>query len=501
MSGSQSEGGSVPSRLTIGTSALGGSLLALLTADDIVPGSTPSYQLCKTIYLYHPLGMKMAEAPINLAQSQQREIKVEGAPDRIADAFVAEWKAIGADKIIHNTAKQSRIYGIASVVLGAEKVPSNEPFPPEKLSTEELFFNVLDPLNTAGSLVLDQDPNSPTFQKTTQVTTNGETYHRSRVCIVMNEEPIYISYTSSAFGFVGRSVYQRSLYPLKSFVQSMVTDDMITRKAGVLVAKMEAPGSIIDRMMQTMMGLKRALLAQAKTDNVLGIGITESIETLNLNNIDGAGTFARTNILKNAATAADMPAVLLENETMVQGFGEGTEDAKNIARYIDRVRDQMSPLYDFFDPIVQRRAWNPEFYKAIQQSFPEEYGKVKYEAALAKWQNAFKATWPSLMKEPDSERVKVDDIKLRAAVAVFAALNQGLDPDNKARLVAWVADSVTDTELLFSSPLVLDIDALRDYEPPQPGMGGPPGSEGGGGEEKGEDGKANVMPFKLGGAS
>jgi len=496
MSGTQSEGSSVPSRLTWGGSSLGGSLLAMLTADDIVPGSTPSYQLCKTIYLYHPLGMKMAEAPINLAQSQPREIKVPGAPDRVAEAFNAEWKEIGADKIIHNTYKQARIYGISSVVLGCVNTPSEKPIAPEKLATERLFFNVLDPLNTAGSLVLDQDPNSETFQKTTQVTTNGETYHRSRVCIVMNEEPIYISYTSSAFGFVGRSVYQRALYPLKSFVQSMVTDDMITRKAGVLVAKMEAPGSIIDRMMQTMMGLKRALLAQAKTDNVLGIGITESIETLNLNNIDGAGTFARTNILKNTATAADMPAVLLENETMVQGFGEGTEDAKNIARYIDRVRDMMSPLYDFFDPIVQRRAWNPEFYKAIQKAYPEEFGKVKYEAALAKWQNAFNATWPSLLKEPDSERVKVDDIKLRAAVAVFSALQQTLDPENKARLVAWVADSVTDTELLFSTPLVLDIDALRDYEPQQPGMGGPPG---GGGEKQG--GEGNVMPFKMGGAA
>ena len=494
MSGTQSEGSSVPSVLTIGNSSLGSALMQLLTADDIVPGSTPSYQLCKTIYLYHPLGMKMAEAPINLAQSQQREVKVPGAPDRVAEAFIAEWKEIGADKLIHNTFKQARIYGIASIVLGVVGIESDKPVAPEKLATERLFFNVLDPLNTAGSLVLDQDPNSPTFQKTTQVTTNGETYHRSRVCIVMNEEPIYISYTSSAFGFVGRSVYQRALYPLKSFIQTMVTDDMISRKAGVLVAKMEAPGSIIDRMMQSMMGLKRALLQQSKTDNVLGIGITESIETLNLNNIDGAGAFARTNILKNAATAADMPAVLLENETMVAGFGEGTEDAKNIARYIDRVREMMSPLCGFFDPIVQRRAWNPEFYKSIQKAFPEEYGKVKYEAALAKWQNAFEAPWPSLMKEPDSERVKVDDIKLRAAVAVFTALQQAMDPQNKARLVAWVADSVSDTELLFSTPLVLDIDALAEYEPPQPGMGGP-------GDGEKPQGEGNVMPFKMGGAA
>jgi len=33
-------------------------------------------------------------------------------------------------------------------------------------------------------------------------------------------------YTQAAFGFVGRSVYQRPLYPLKSFVQTMITDDL-----------------------------------------------------------------------------------------------------------------------------------------------------------------------------------------------------------------------------------------------------------------------------------
>lgn len=461
-----------------GSPAIGTSLMRVLMSDEITPGYQPSYQLCKDIYLYHPLGMKMAEAPINKAQSRPREIKVEGHPDRVKKAFIAEWQAIKADTIIHNTMKQARIYGIASVVLGMVAYDADKPIEPDKLATGELFFNVFDPLNTSGSLVLDQNPNSPTFQKSTSVTVAGATYHRSRVCIVMNEEPIYIAYTSSAFGFVGRSVYQRALFPLKSFIGTMITDDMISRKAGLLIAKMQEPGSIVNRMMQAMIGVKRVLLKAGETNQVLSIGIDEDIASLNLQNIDGAGGFARTNILKNIATAADMPAKMLENETMVAGFGEGTEDAKNIAEYIDRVRTSMQPLYEFMDLIVQRRAWNKEFYAGLQKKFPKTYGKVSYESAFSQWQNAFDPVWPSMLQEPDSERVKTDDVKLKAIIGVVEALLPTLDPDNKARLIEWMTENINDTELLFAANLDLDIDGIREQAEKNAAMP-PPGAQAG----------------------
>jgi hypothetical protein len=65
---------------------------------DIEPGDQPSYELCKTIWAAHPLGAKMVEAPIAMAQSQEREISVPDSPEEmVRDAFQREWKAIGAD--------------------------------------------------------------------------------------------------------------------------------------------------------------------------------------------------------------------------------------------------------------------------------------------------------------------------------------------------------------------------------------------------------------------
>lgn len=497
MSDSTGSGSPFPSSFFgISGTAFGTALTQLLLAPDIEPGSDPSYQICKTIWLYHPLGQKMVESPINWAQSQQRTITCEGHPDDIVKAFVKEWRRLKIDRTIKNTFATARAYGISSIAVLIDGFPTDKPIPPAKYATETLSFNVFDPLNTAGSLVLNQNPNADNFQKSADVTVAGHTYHRSRVCIVMHEQPVYIAYTTSAFGFVGRSVYQRALYPLKSFVQTMRTDDMISRKAGLIIAKMKAPGSIINRMMQSVAGIKRSLLQAGETDNVLGIDTEEAIESLNLQNIDGAGTFARGNILKNIATAADMPAIMLENETLTEGFGEGTEDNKNIARYIDRIREDMEPLYDFFTEIVQYRAWNEEFFKTMQVKHPKTYGRLQYAQAFSQWQNAFESEWPSLLQEPDSEKVKTDDVRLRAITAVVEALLPAMDPENKARVIEWAQDNINNTEMLFKAAMVLDIEALKDFDPMEAMAGAMP-TEGGGDGKPGQPKEPKPPSFNL----
>lgn len=454
------------SDININGTALGSTLMSLINADDIVPGSDVSYQVCKALYEWHPIGKKMADSPIFKAMSKKRNIVVPNSPgERVKEAFEQEWEKLHADRYIFNTVRLSRIYGIASIAILEEDVDAGEPLDFARLPKAHIAFNMFDPLNTAGSLVLNQNPNEMDFLKTKGIMVNGKAYHRSRSVILMNEDPIYISYTTSAFGFVGRSVYQRALYPLKSFLQTMITDDMITRKAGVLVAKIKQAGSIIDNAMIKMTGIKRNILKEAKTNNVISINPEEMIETLNMQNLDGAYSIARKNILDNIAAAADMPATLLKSDTLTEGFGEGTEDAKMIAEYIDGIRERMQPLYEFFDKIVQHRAWDEDFYKTIQADFPDEYGSKSYNEAFYQWQNTFRAEWPSLLQEPESERIKVDETRLRSTIALMEVLIPQADPDNKARIIEWAADTFNAQDLLFESPLLLDYEALANYTP------------------------------------
>lgn len=450
----------------VGIANMGSELIQLLMAEDIVPGESPGYQLCKTLYSFHPLGAILAEAPIKRAQGQARIIScpVPGE-ERIVKRFEETWKTIGkigATKIIRNLMTLSRVYGIASIAVGERGKDPKTALDINNLDESKLFFNVLDPLNTAGSLVLNQNPNDEMFLKQGTIYVNGKEWHPSRTIAMLNEDPLYIEWSTSAFGFVGRSVYQRALFPMKTFVQTMVTDQMVTQKAGLLVAKMQTPGSFIDNVMQSMFGWKRTQIKAGVTNQVLSIGIEEGIETLNMMNLEGPARFARENCIKNIASAAGMPASIIAQETLTEGFGEGSEDAKKEASYLNDVREGMEPAYAFLDRLVQRIAWTKDFYAALSRDYPE-YRSVAYETALHDWMRAFSASWPNVLIEPESEKAKAADVQFKSVIALLETMGPELDPENKAKLFAWAAENVNEREELFASKLDIDDELLKTF--------------------------------------
>jgi Protein of unknown function (DUF1073) len=448
-------------------SPLGTPLTQILMSDNIDLGSSASYSLCKLIYSYHPLGAKLVDTPVELAQSQGRVINIPGpAEERVKKAFTDEWKRIEADRIIANCVRLARIYGISSVAMMIQNEDPTKPLDFAKLAEKKLTFNVFDPLNTAGSLVLNQDPNSLIFLKPLTIKVQGQPYHISRTCIYQNEDPIYLDYTTSAYGYVGRSVYQRALFPLKSFLQSMITDDLVTKKAGIIVAKLKPPGSVINNVMQQIAGIKRQMLKDAFTGSVLNISIEESVESLNLQNIDTSSRTARKNILENIAAAAGMPAKLVNSETLAVAFAEGEEDAKAIARFIDKLRESMQPLYDFFTRLVQFRAWNFDFYKTIQTDYKDYKGK-SYNEAFTEWTNHFISVWPSLLTEPDSEKIKVANVKLRSIIALMDTLLPMADPISKELLIESAVDNFNDMKILFPTPFKIDAKKMAEYSEEQ----------------------------------
>lgn len=455
------------SSINIQGSSLGTALTNLLMSDDIQPGSIPSYEICKQIYLHHPLGAKMVEKPVKIAMSQRRKITVAEAPgDSAVKAFEDEWKKMGSDRSIFATRVQAKVYGISSLAMLIEGTKNETAIDPWKLWKQSISFNVYDPLNTAGSLVLNQNPLSTNFQHAQEIAVQGSTFHKSRARVVMNEFPIYISFTSSSFGFVGRSVYQRSLYPLKSFIQTMITDDMVSVKAGTIVAKIKSYGAAITNAIMAAVGFKRDVVKQARVGGVISIGTDgEEIESIDLKNLSEPFNTARTNIVVNIASGAPMPSKMLTDESFAQGFADGTEDAKEQARYIDGERENMQPLYDFLDMVCMYRAWNPEWYAGLQKEHPERFKKMDYEAAFHLFKDSAKFEWPSLLTEPESEQVRVADVKLKAMIAILEVLAPQLDRENLVKTVQWVADNMNTMKLMFESPLNLDYDKLEAHDP------------------------------------
>ncbi|HUZ34248.1 MAG TPA: hypothetical protein VMV19_19405 [Xanthobacteraceae bacterium] len=451
-----------------GSSNFGSMLSQLLMVDQIEPGSVPSYQLCKGLYLFHPVGLKMAESPIRMAQSQQRQISVGTGPkDDLQRTFIEQWRTDGASKVIFQHATLARIYGIASIALVVDGKKPDALIDFSELHKLKIAFSVFDPLNTSGSLILNQNPDAIDFLKVPDgVRVSGQNYHKSRVRVMMNEQPIYLGYTDSSFGYVGRSVYQRALFPLKSFIQSMITDDLVTLKAGVLIAKIKQPGSVIDNVMSSIAAVKRMFVKVATTGNVVQIGEDDEITSLNLQNLDGVHDSARKHIIENIATAADMPAKLLLQETFAEGFGEGTEDTKHVARFIDRTREELEPDYRFMDDIVMHRAWNPDYYETLKAKYPDDLGSKDYRQFFYEARNSFTAKWPNLLTEPDSEKAVAEKAKHDAIIGTVETLAPLIkDPENRARLVTWVCDNLNENKIMFPAPLNLDEDAMIEYQP------------------------------------
>lgn len=446
-------------------------LMALLDSDDIQPGSTAGYQTCKTIYLFHPLGGKMVDRPIKMAMNESRTVHISqayGIEQRLRDAFEREWKALGADNHIANAARISRIYGVSAIAMLVDNQEPSSAVDYRTLYKHNVTFNILDPLNTAGSIVLNQDPNAQDFQKVEGIRVAGKPYHKSRCVVQQNEDPIYLAYNSAAFGFTGRSVYQRALFPLKSFIQTMRTDDMVAVKGGLLVTKIKGPSSVVNNMMQKLSGIKRMMLKRGKTGEVLQIGDGDNIESIDLSNLEKPLDSARKHILENVAAAADMPAIILNSETFAQGFGEGTEDARAVAVYIDNIREWLDQLYAFFIRVCQYRAWSIEFFQSLRADFPDL--KNNYSLYFASWINNFEYRWPPSLKEPDSEKVKVDETRFKAIVSMLEVLlpQVNTDDENRALLIEWAQANANANENLFPQRLDLDIDSLKANRPQQP---------------------------------
>jgi len=415
-------------------------LQAMLMADDITPGTDPSYELCKIIYAYHPLGLKMVDTPIMLAMSQERE--VTGIPELAKKQFNDTWSNSGVNDNIAGTVRLSRIYGLASCAEVASGV-----------------FSVFDPLNTAGSVVLNQEPTAVDFMKPTGVEVQGKEFPLGKSVVVQNGPALYIQYTNSSFGFNGRSVYQNTLFLLKTYLQSMLTDNMVAYKAGVLIAKTENGGSQADGIKGMFQAIKRRFLKKSETNSVLSIGVNDTVETLNMQNTADAMTVSKDSTLDNIAAGCNMPAVLLKSEIMTHGFGEGTQDAISIAHYVEHFRKQMEPLYQYFIPRIQRAAWTEEWYEAFVAE-NEEYVGVSFKVAINRWTDTFESKFPSLLVEPDSEKIKKQEASIKNALDFFDKLQASLGPSGRKGLVEWLIATVNSEgmDLLFPEPLVLELD-------------------------------------------
>ncbi|MCS4265014.1 anti-CBASS protein Acb1 family protein [Serratia sp. BIGb0163] len=448
---------------------LSSELCKILESDEIQPGTDVGYELCKLLWQYHPLGGKLVEKPITMAMCKPRLYNVETDPDeRVVRQFEKVWKRMNMSERIKNLFFVSRCYGAAAIGVGSDGTACRDPLPTFGLQEEDVYINVWDPLNAAGSMVTDQNPNSRYFQQANKtLKISGKQWHHSRTLKIFNGTPIYLEYQNSTFGFTGRSVFQRVLYPMKSYVGTMTANDLVSQKAGVMVAKTAQNGSVISGIMAAAAKAKREIVKIARTGGVINIGTGDDIESLNLQNIDKALNAARDNIISDIASGSDVPAVLIKEEAFSNGFGEGTEDSKAISQYVDGVRETIAPVIEYFEQLVQYIAWTEDFFTSLKRDYPEIITE-DYKTTFYQWRREFTAKWQELVEESPDKHRESDSKVVQQAVAIFSSVSPQVDPVNRAILADWLSNVANSTKTYGDVPLIIDMDTLSKYQPPPP---------------------------------
>ncbi|WP_330555204.1 hypothetical protein [Burkholderia multivorans] len=421
-----------------------------LCNEVIEPGSGLDYALAKRIYLEHPLGSRIVDSPITLAFTQKREIS--GVPEEAKKAFLSAWKQARADVAIKNTARHARIYGAGTLVdLG------------------DGTFKVYDPLLTAGSIVGNiGEPLSRDFLTADDPVVRGSQFNNQNSIVLYNGAQVYLAYSASAFSYGGRSVFYNMLPMLAGFLYSIDVDTLVLKKAGALVAKTKPVGAAGNRITQFFRRKKADDVKRALNGNVIAIETDESIETINMTNSDDMVT-ARDNMISNIATAMDAPALILKNAVLTQGFGEGSEDAKILAQYVERYREEIECLFDWITPKIQALAWSEEWYQSFQMSHPE-YASISYQSAINFWKANFSFAWPNYLSEPDSEKRKGQKDSFDAYMQVYRELQSGIrNPENRRALAQTMIDLTQSDafKTLLPEPILITFDE-DDFAAPAP---------------------------------
>lgn len=256
---------------------------------------------------------------------------------------------------------------------------------------------------------------------------------------------------------------------LAAFLVSMEVDALVLKKSGVLVAKTKPVGAAANRMSMWWQRKKASDVKRSLNGNVLAIETDEDISTLNMANTADAMTTARNNVISNIATALDAPAVILQNDVLTNGFGEGKEDSKVIAQFVERYRNEIEHIFEFMIPRIQELAWTEEWYASFVMANPA-YASISFQSATNYWRNNFEYVWPNYLTEPDSEKRKGEKDTFDSYMALFEKLQAGMKNPEKRRALAQAMVDLTqsdDLQTLLPVPIPIEFEE-EDFAEPAP---------------------------------
>ena len=363
-----------------------------------------SYEECRDIYRYWALGKRMATSLPQFAMSAGRTLRCGFDIPEANQALADVSREIECEQVAFQAAVYARIYGISFIYASGEIEPEL-PIDFEYMQSGKPFkFNVLDPLANGGSVQIDLDPLSPTFQKPLGTFIQGRAAHSNRVKVCQNDLPLYLKFTPSNHSFASPSIYQNMTLLIRSWNRAIISLQRMATKGSALVLKSKDGGNLTNALNKAAMGLNLELLRSMENDGIGQIKVGEDVSFFGLQGVQEIDIIIQK--IQNALMMAlgDTPSGILLDQYLSSGFSDGDNDMKTIVIAVERFRNNvLTPIYNFIDKFICYRAYTPELLNYIKNNY-DYFAKMSELEIFEELMSSFNFEYGEVYPQTDNER-------------------------------------------------------------------------------------------------
>lgn len=394
-----------------------------------------SYLECKDIYRFWPLGKRIASALPRFALSAKREFIVKDAPAEVNEKLAEIAEQLCVDDIVMRASIYARVYGLTCLFAAS---PSNklEALTYKQVQESSISFNVLDPLAMGGSIVVDNDPLSPTFSKPINVKIQGNEVDPSRVCAIYNDIPLYYKFNPSSFSFSGPSIYQNMTLLIRSWNRAIIALQRLATKAASII-KTTKDNANITGINTHAIQRNLALIRSMENDGIASIRSGEELQFFSLTGVSEVDSIIQQLNTSLMMALSDTPSGILLDKNLSVGLNDGSEDMKAILMAVEHFRiSTLLPMYKFIDKFLCYSAFSPRFIKSMKESYPDLYRELSPNQILTKWMQDYTFKWGELYpqnanEKADTEAKLLDNlIKIKDLGAEVSSLEEALNQQN-----------------------------------------------------------------------
>lgn len=296
-----------------------------------------SYKDCQNLYSYIPLAKRIVNLPVkiainnmNIKWGSEDEYKDE---EGLKDIDINYLKTLCTDYI-----SKVRLYGYSVLLpLVGPEDNANKPLMKSEIYDKEIRYNILDPLNL--TVNIDNNPASYNFKRITSIrVNNGPVIHSNRALALNNRlNNLYLQYNNASYNYVGLSELQIA-FPLINLLATSITsmERQLLHSSIMVVEEEKGSTNVNTQAMST----QADLLSQVKQDSVVLLRNGLKLNQFQLNNFDSIGNVID-KINNLISLSVDIPSALFCDETLSNGFGDGSNESQIVEMYLTDIRNSL----------------------------------------------------------------------------------------------------------------------------------------------------------------